>query len=474
MKGSMKCECGLFGIHGDPNLQAVNTVHWGLRDLQSRGQESAGIATPRDQYVAMGLVRNVLTAEVLGKFAPAATAIGHTRYSTTGSSVLCNAQPLIVQTKKFGKVVVAMNGNVINARELGAVLEVEARSEFQTTTDAEILAHLIDKSPTADFDKALAWAVEHLQGGFCYLVLHGDNLYAVRDRNGFRPLCVGERNGATVFASESVAFDHPEVRANYLREVQPGEIICCRTADGYCLSPWPTTREWNCVFEHVYFARPDGKVFGRPVAMSRELLGAELAGEDNPLPGAIVVGVPDSGIPAAFGYGKASDLRVVPALTRDHYIGRTFLDPNVNERTHLVELKLRAIRHFLKGAIVVIVDDSIVRGNTMRIIVSMVRKAGAREVHVRITCPPTRYPCFYGVDTPTRRELIASNKTPEETCEFIGADSLLYLSPAGMHRACGQEQDEPPHQCDACFTGNYPPEHDELVQIRLHHPPEKQ
>lgn len=470
MQDELRHECALFGVYGAPE-QAVQTTYWGLWSQQHRGQESAGIATTQNVHVGMGLAHEVLTPTALAGIGDDVTAIGHLRYSTTGHSTLANAQPL-VQSTHFGRLALAMNGNLVNARELRALLEAEADVKFATTTDAEILIRLLELS-NKDLDTALADTISMLKGAFCFLLLQDDNLYAFRDPHGFRPLCLGEKNGATLLASESCAFDHPLVQARYIREIGQGEILCCRATRGYSLCPWPKPASHECVFEHVYFSRPDSMVFGREVWRSRQLLGAALAREDNPPRDAIVVAVPDSGIFAAYGYAQTLGLPRVPALTRNHFIGRTFIDPDKDGRAFKAALKLNPVRGMLVGKKVILVDDSIIRGTTSRQIVSIIREAGAVEVHMRISCPPTVSPCFYGVDTPTKSQLIAANVTIEEVCAFIEADSLRYLSLEGMHAACGQLPGAPKRHCDACFTGDYPIEDTDFVQLRLNHPPTK-
>lgn len=476
MSKDLRCECALFGIFGDPDQQAVETTYWGLRALQHRGEESAGIATVTQAHVDMGLVHEVFDTATLEALSPATTAIGHVRYSTTGSSVRCNAQPLIVTSSRFGRIALAMNGNLVNAPEIRKVLEIEKGAIFQTTTDAEVLLHLSVHSGTEDFYKALESSLLHLQGAYCFLILQGENLYAIRDPIGFRPLCLGEKDGCVVIASESIAFDHPQVQATYIREVAPGEILICKPDRPISSSTLPQTLPQQplrrCVFEQVYFARPNGTVFGESVSQARIELGRRLAQEDQPPENAIVVGVPDSGLFAACGYSETAGLPLVPGLTRDHYIGRTFLHPNSSARARLVELKLSPVRYLLEGRKVVLVDDSIVRGHTSREIVRIVRDAGARAVHLRITSPPITHPCFYGIDTPRRGELIANSGDIETVRQFVEADSLRYLSLENMHAACGQPPQGPIRNCDACFTGNYPTD-DYLVNFRLSHPPNK-
>jgi amidophosphoribosyltransferase len=448
-------ECGVVAVYGHP--EASKLAYLGLYALQHRGQESAGIATSDGcrMYTkkAMGHVADIFTRAALAEL-PGHAAIGHTRYSTAGDTVLLNAQPFSVQCNK-GRIAVAHNGNITNAAELRRYLEEEG-SIFQASSDTEVVLHLMAHSRERTLAGALREALLQLEGAFSLVLLAEDRVIVARDRNGFRPLCVGqmEFSGgriAYVFASETCAFDL--IGASYMHDVEPGEMVIVGpegvTRERYS----PEGNHAHCVFEHVYFSRPDSIVFGRPVQESRELLGRLLARE-HPADADLVVPVPDSGVAAALGYAAESGLPFRHGLIRNHYVGRTFIEPSQAIRDFGVKLKLNPVRYLLEGKSVVLVDDSIVRGTTSRKIVRMVRQAGAREVHFRISCPPTVSPCFYGVDTPTRSELIAANNSVEETRRFIGADSLGYLSIASLRKAVGDEERH--DYCYACYTGDYP------------------
>ncbi|MGA2134899.1 MAG: amidophosphoribosyltransferase [Bryobacteraceae bacterium] len=453
-------ECGVFAVYGHP--EAAKMAYLGLHALQHRGQESAGVCTSDGNEIhchkAMGHVAEIFTNAVLAKL-PGKLAIGHTRYSTAGDTVLLNAQPFSVACNK-GKVAVAHNGNITNAIELRADLERQG-SIFQANSDTEVILHLVAHSSERTLAGALRDALLQIEGAFSLVFLAEDRIIVARDPHGFRPLAMGqmELNGRAcyVFASETCAFDL--IGAAYLRDVEPGEMII--------VGPEGVTRERysparplaHCAFEHVYFARPDSMVFGRAVQESREMLGRLLARE-HPADADLVVPVPDSGVAAALGYSGESGLPFRHALIRNHYVGRTFIEPSQAIRDFGVKLKLNPVRYLLEGKSVVLVDDSIVRGTTSRKIVRMVRQAGAREVHLRISCPPTISPCFYGVDTPTKRELIASNNSVEDIRKFVEADTLGYLSLAALREAVGDSQKH--EYCYACYTGNYPTE---LVNI---------
>ena len=453
-------ECGVFAVYGHP--EAANVTYLGLYALQHRGQESAGIASSDGHgihcYKGMEHVADLFTPEVLGGL-PGELAIGHTRYSTAGDTVLLNAQPFSVACNK-GRIAVAHNGNITNAAELRRDLEREG-SIFQASSDTEVILHLVARSRERTLAGALREALLQLEGAFSLVFLAGDRIIVARDPYGFRPLAFGQmelpghRTGY-VFASETCAFDL--IGAVYLGDVEPGEMVIAG-ADGVTRERYAPVRDHaHCVFEHVYFARPDSLVFGRPVAQSREMLGRLLARE-KPADADVVVPVPDSGVAAAIGYASESGLPYRQALIRNHYVGRTFIEPSQAIRDFGVKLKLNPVRHLLEGKRVILVDDSIVRGTTSRKIVRMVRGAGAREVHLRISCPPTVSPCFYGVDTPDKSELIAANQSVEEIRRFVEADSLGYLSLGGLRQAVADDRQD---YCYACYTGNYPTE---LVNI---------
>jgi amidophosphoribosyltransferase len=446
-------ECGVFAIYGHP--EAANLTYLGLYALQHRGQESAGIATSDGRDIRihkdMGHVADIFTPERIACL-PGDLAIGHTRYSTAGDTVLLNAQPFLVACNK-GQIAVAHNGNITNAGELRRELEREG-SIFQASSDTEVILHLVARSRERTLAGALREALLQLEGAFSLVFLARDRVIVARDPHGFRPLAFGEMkaNGgkAYVFASETCAFDL--INAQYINDVEPGEMVC--------IGPEGMTRERfapegphaHCVFEHVYFSRPDSIVFGRPVEESRENLGRLLARESG-VEADVVVPVPDSGVAAAIGYATESGIPFRQALIRNHYVGRTFIEPSQAIRDFGVKLKLNPVRHLLEGKRVILVDDSIVRGTTSRKIVRMVRNAGATEVHLRISCPPTVSPCFYGVDTPRESELIAANHSVEEIREFVEADSLAYLSLDALRRAVADDKNQ---FCYACYTRNYP------------------
>jgi len=464
--------CGVVGLYGAAEelgrarrasdaagTRAARLAYLGLYALQHRGQESAGIVSSDglDLYAGkgMGLVEEVFSAEVLARLVGDA-AIGHTRYSTAGDTSLTNAQPIVIDCNK-GKLALAHNGNLTNAAEWRRKLEHRG-SIFQTTSDTEVIVHLIARSAARNLSGAIGDALNQVEGAYSLVLLTREELYAIRDPRGFRPLALGKLGGAWIVASETCAFDL--LGAEYVREVEPGEMVRISRAGVESIRFAPPKPHQYCIFEHVYFARPDSLVFGRPVNQSRELLGRLLA-EEHPAEADIVVPVPDSGVPAAIGYAHESHIPFCMGLIRNHYIGRTFIEPVQDIRDFGVRLKLNPVRGLLEGKRVVLVDDSIVRGTTSRKIVRMVREAGAREVHMRISCPPTVSPCYYGIDTPTREELIAAVKTVEGIREFLGADSLGYLSLESLRRAV---EDTEKRFCTSCYTGVYPTE---LVQLEV-------
>ena len=452
-------ECGVVAIHGHPD--AARQAYLGLYALQHRGQESAGIATADGQRLAnikgMGLVSEIFTDEVLAKL-PGSMAIGHTRYSTTGDSALLNAQPIRVDSTK-GLIAIAHNGNLVNLGNLRARLERDG-AYFQTTSDSEIIVQLIAHSRSSTLVDAIADSLSQVDGAFSIVMMTRDRIFAARDPRGFRPLSLGRIKNpggpnagpdTIVFASETCAFDL--LRAEYLRDVLPGELVMV-TDDGVTSRQYSTgVAQTSCIFEHVYFARPDSRIFGRWVQESRDQMGRRLARESG-VPADLVVPVPDSGVTAALGYAEESGIRFRLGLIRNHYVGRTFIEPEQRVRDFGVRLKLNPVHNLLEGKRVILIDDSIIRGTTSRKIVRMVRGAGAKEVHLRISCPPTISPCFYGVDTPSKRELIAANNSIEEIRRYIEADSLAYLSLEGLLKACdGSEHNG---YCTACYTGDYP------------------
>ncbi len=440
--------CGIFGIDGADD--AANLTYLGLYALQHRGQESAGIVSWDGRQIhcerGMGLVSDIFKENVIARL-PGRRALGHTRYSTAGSSVVANAQPIVVKTS-MGPLGIVHNGNLVNPNEIRQRLESEG-SIFQTTSDTEVILHLMARNLRRDVAESFMLALEHVRGAYSLLLITQDSLIAARDPNGFRPLVLGDLDGKPCFASESCAFDLLGARA--VRELEPGEVVVARDGrvESYHLEQRPEPS--RCIFEHVYFARPDSRLFGDSVAQTRLKMGARLAREAA-VPADIVVPVPDSGLYAAMGYSRESGLPLEFGLTRNHYVGRTFIEPKQSIRNFGVKIKLNPVRELLEDRKVVLVDDSIVRGTTSRKIVRMVREGGAAEVHVRISAPPTEWPCHYGIDTPSRDELIAARKSVEEIRQFIGADSLAYLSLEGM---LGAVSGPPDTYCTACWTGNY-------------------
>jgi len=449
-------ECGVVAIYGHP--EAARLADLGLHALQHRGQESCGMAVSNGQTIvchkAMGHVAEVFKPHFIEKL-EGQLAIGHTRYSTAGDTALLNAQPFAVNCIK-GEIAVAHNGNLTNAPELRKMLEMEG-AIFQATSDTEVILHLMAHSREKSLQESLRDALLQIEGAYSLVVLSRDSIIVARDPQGFRPLAMGqfELPGGRVgyaFASETCAFDL--INAVYVGDVEPGEMIII-DSNGMTRERFKQHRSSaHCVFEHVYFSRPDSIVFGRSVQQSRENMGRLLA-QACPAPTAdLVVPVPDSGVAAALGYADEAGLPYRQALIRHHFIGRTFIEPSQAIRDFGVKLKLNPVKHLLKGRSVVLVDDSIVRGTTSRKIVRMVRSAGAREVHLRISCPPTVSPCFYGVDTPTKKELIAANNTVDEICRFVEADSLGYLPLPLLRKAV--DDDERLDYCYACYTGDYP------------------
>src|SRR6202789_7430 len=457
-------ECGVVAIHGYPD--AARQVYLGLYALQHRGQESAGIASADGQRLAnikgMGLVSEIFTEDVLAKL-PGQMAIGHTRYSTTGDSALLNAQPIRVDSTK-GLIAIAHNGNLVNLGNVRARLERDG-AYFQTTSDSEIIVQLIAHSKANSLVDAIADSLAQVEGAFSIVMMTRDRIFAARDPRGFRPLSMGRiRNtdgpDTIVFASETCAFDL--LRAEYERDVLPGELVMV-TQDGVTSRQFASgVPQSSCVFEHVYFARPDSKIYGRWVQESRDQMGRQLARESG-VPADVIVPVPDSGVTAAIGYAEESGIPFRFGLIRNHYVGRTFIEPEQRVRDFGVKLKLNPVQSLLEGKRVVLIADSIVRGTTSRKIVRMIRNAGAKEVHMRISCPPTISPCFYGVDTPSKKELIAANKTIDEIRAFIVADSLAYLSLEGLKKACADG--EKTTYCSACYTGDYPTQWVDVAEI---------
>jgi len=441
-------ECGVFGIFNHP--EAANMTYLGLHALQHRGQEGAGIVSSDGDrlYVErdMGLVSEIFTRERIKRL-PGTMAMGHNRYSTTGASHLKNVQPILVNYS-LGQVCVAHNGNLVNAQLIKDQLEAYG-SIFHTTSDTEVVVHLIAGSKFPRLPERIVGALNQVRGAYSMLFMNEQELIAVRDPRGIRPLVLGSMDGATVIASETCAFDL--IEAQYVREIEPGEMLIVNREMIHSSFPFMRQERKCCIFEYIYFARPDSIVFGNTVNDVRKDFGRVLA-RKHPCDADIVVPVPDSGMPPSLGYAEESGIPFELALIRNHYIGRTFIEPEHAIRHFGVKLKLNPVRSALKGKRVVLVDDSIVRGTTSRKIVKMIRDCGAREIHMRISSPPTTHPCFYGIDTPTRKELIASSHSVDEICKYITADSLRYLSIEDMLEAV---PDREKGFCMACFTGDY-------------------
>jgi amidophosphoribosyltransferase len=455
-------ECGVFGICGHP--EAANMTYLGLYALQHRGQESVGIVASDGAQMraskAMGYVADAFDNDSLAGL-PGSLAVGHVRYSTAGASQLSNAQPILIDCS-HGQIAIAHNGNLVNARELREEL-VGQGSIFQSSSDTEVVLHLYARSKAATVEDAVIEAVSQVQGAFSFVLLARDRLIAVRDPHGFRPLALGKLDEGYVVCSETCAMDL--IGATYLRDVAPGEVLIVSAHGIRSIKPFPPAPLAHCVFEHVYFARPDSYVFGQSVNEVRTNLGRFLAREQ-PISSDVVVPVPDSGVCAAMGFSDESGIPLRMGLIRNHYVGRTFIEPQAAIRHFGVRVKLNPVKSILDGMRVVLIDDSIVRGTTSRKIVRMVRAAGAREVHVRISCPPTISPCFYGVDTPSRSELIAATHTLDEITSYLDADSVAYLSLEGLLNAVGAQRGS---YCSSCYTGRYPVEfpRDEASYLQL-------
>ncbi len=448
-----KEECGLFGIFGDP--EAVQKTYFGLFSLQHRGQESAGIASSDGEniqcYTGMGMVGRVFRAgsDILDKLANP-IAIGHVRYSTTGSSKVENSQPLFVEYSR-GQVAIAHNGNLINAGLLRDEYEAYG-SIFKSTTDTEVIAHLLAKPSHVGKPDPLGHVLNHLQGSYCLLFLYADRIEAARDPYGVRPLCIGQtEKGHYMVASESCAID--TLGGKFIREVEPGEIVTLDKhgiSSRFFVTPGVVTPA-HCIFEHIYFAKQNSFIFGENVHEFRKKLGRKLA-QEHPAEADVVIPVPDSGTSAALGFSQQSGIPFDMGLVRSHYVGRTFISPSQKLRELQVKLKLAVVKEVVQGRRVVVVDDSIVRGTTTKGKIMAIRQAGAKEIHMRVSCPPLRHPCFYGVDFPTREELLAHNKTLEQIKEFLGVESVGYISLEGLLSCAVLPAD---HYCTACWCGKY-------------------
>jgi amidophosphoribosyltransferase len=444
-------ECGVFGVYQHP--EAANLAYLGLYAQQHRGQESAGIVSSNGKSLishrGMGLVADVFNNTIITKL-EGTSAIGHNRYSTTGSTTINNCQPLVVEYARGG-LALAHNGNLVNFQELRERLESNG-SIFQSSSDSEVMIHLIAASHAPTLPERVAEALAQVRGAYSLVVLTESSLIAVRDPHGFRPLVLGRLNNATIVASETCALDL--VRAEYIREIDPGEMIVVDEDGMRSMSPFAHAPTRRCIFEYVYFSRPDSQVFGRNVYQVRKQQGRALARE-SPAQADIVVPVPDSGTPAALGFAEESGIPFEMGLVRSHYVGRTFIEPRESIRHFGVKIKFNPVAELLRGKRIVLIEDSLVRGTTLRKVIPMLRQAGAREVHMRIASPPNTDSCFYGIDTPTREELLASSHSVEEIRRYITADSLAYLSWDGLYSFNGASREG---FCDACFTGKYPVE----------------
>jgi amidophosphoribosyltransferase len=453
-------ECGIFGVFGHP--EAANLAYLGLHGLQHRGQESAGLVSSNGERLleekGMGQVARIFRKQQLRRL-KGDLAIGHVRYSTAGKSSLVNAQPFRIDSCK-GEIAIAHNGNLVNALTVRERLE-KAGSIFRTSSDTEVILHLIARSAQPDLEPAIVDALKQVRGAYSLVFIARDRIIGVRDPRGFRPLSLGRLGDAHILTSESCALDL--IDAAFVRDVEPGEMVVITAAGVRSYRPFPPEPASQCIFEYVYFSRPDSVVFGRSVHEVRKRLGRELARE-RPVEADVVVPIPDSGTYAGLGFAEESGIPLEFGLVRNHYVGRTFIEPRQSIRHFGVKLKLNPVRTLLRDRRVVLIDDSIVRGTTSRKIVSMVRAAGAREVHMRISSAPTVGPCYYGVDTPRRAELIASSHSVDEIRRYIRADSLGYLSLEGMYRAVRENR----AFCTSCYTNTYPvpfPEEDEVQKI---------
>lgn len=441
-------ECGIIGIFNGENV--VRNVTMGLYALQHRGQESAGFAVTDGEKIrvrkSMGLVSTLLQEHNVDE-CPGNTCIGHVRYSTTGASTLANAQPILVSCK-WGQLAVVHNGNITNAAELRQEMENEGHI-FQTTSDSEILLHEIARTEADELGQAIKKAVAKFSGCFCLIFISKDTMYVVRDGFGFRPLSIARMGKSWCVASETCAFDL--LGANYVRDIQPGEFLTITNNGLHSERFTQKNRLAHCIFEYIYFSRPDSRIFEQSCDKVRRKMGKQLA-KECPVDADIVISVPDSATTAALGYAQASGIRFEIGLLRNHYIGRTFIDPTQNVREQKVKLKFNPIEGVLKNKRVCVVEDSIVRGTTLKILSKMLRDAGALEVHIRIASPPVAHPCFFGMDFPSQGELAASSMTPEEIAKMLGVESLGYLSVEGMKQCTGEGE----NYCSACFDNQYP------------------
>lgn len=441
--------CGIFGVYGHP--EAARLTYLGIYSLQHRGEEGAGIvsfdAKRARCHKGMGLVGDIFNEAAI-KSLKGQIAIGHNRYSTTGSSSLVNVQPFLFNHKNT-PIAISHNGNFTNTAQLRSMLEKDG-AIFQTSTDSEILAHLLTRSKEADYKQALIWSLQNIKGTYSLVLLIGDLLVAARDPYGNRPLCLGELAGAYVLASETCALDL--IQARFIRDIEPGEVVFISKSGLEAVKPFAPAMPACCIFEYIYFSRPDSNIFGYNVYQARKKLGEQLARE-HPVSADLVMPVPDSGTLAALGFAQASGIAFEQGLVRNHYIGRTFIQPTQYLRDFRVKVKLNPVGGVLKDKRIAVIEDSIVRGTTSRARVKTLRQAGAKEIHMRISCPPLRFPCYYGVDFPTKKELVASKHSVDWIREFIGLDSLEYISLQGMLDSMPLAGE---NFCTACFSGKYP------------------
>lgn len=450
IKDKFKEECGVFGVYSKSSLDVAKITYYGLYALQHRGQESAGIAVSDGEnmniHKSMGLVSESFDEKSLSSLEGNAS-IGHVRYSTTGSSNIINAQPILTNCK-FGPMAIAHNGNLVNAEVIKELLE-DGGSIFQTSIDSEVVLSLIARAYKKGIEKAVISAVQAIKGSFAMVILTEDKLIGVRDPNGIRPLCLGKLEDSYILSSESCAFD--TVGAEFVRDIKPGEIVIIGEDGVESISYSEKIKSKVCAFEYIYFARPDSVIDGISVYESRRKAG-EILFEECPVEADIVVGVPDSGLAAAVGFSKASSIPFGIGFIKNRYVGRSFISPSKEMRERIVSLKLNPLKENIKGKRVVLVDDSIVRGTTSKILVEMLRRAGAKEVHFRVSSPVVKYPCYFGIDTPYRKDLIGANFTIEEIRQEIGADSLGYISEEGVVKSFGRKEGF----CLGCFSGVYP------------------
>jgi len=449
--------CGIFGIYN--HKDAARLTYLGLYALQHRGQESAGIVVSDTEHVTshkgMGLVADVFSKGALNKL-KGKIAIGHVRYSTTGSSDIKNAQPFLVKYS-HGTLAIGHNGNLVNAKVMKDKLEKEG-AIFQTTIDSEVIVHLIARSKKNNFVETIVDGLSQVKGAYSLVFLTEDKIVAARDPNGFRPLCLGKLDGVYVVASETCAFDL--IQAKYIRDVEPGEILIIDQSGLKSIKPFPKANPSFCIFEFIYFARPDSRVFGKNVYVARKNMGEQLAKESPAKSAELVVPIPDSGICAGLGFAKKSKMPFEMAIIRNHYVGRTFIQPSQYVRDLGVKVKLNPVREIIKNKKIVVIEDSIVRGTTSRARIRTLKDAGVSQVHMRVSCPAHKFPCVYGIDFPNQKELIAFKKDIKKIRNFIGLDSLGYLSLEGLYKSVGIPKEK---FCVACFTGRYPVKFDQGV-----------